>query len=103
MLHSSPAWRASVWHALRSACACLTQTSAGGVAARAAACDQRATSVRAGCKDRPPSAVQACSLTAKLKSLKCKQKCARTAARPLQRCSLDFDACLKACATQTGS
>jgi len=41
-------------------------------------------------------------LTAKLGSLKCKQKCAREGLIPLQRCGLDFNSCLKGCASQSG-
>ena len=69
----------------------------------AATCDQRAKNFQSTCKGRPTNAAQACSLAAKVKSLKCKQKCARAAVVPLERCGLDFKSCLTRCASLGGS
>jgi len=62
-----------------------------------AACDQHATAVQTGCRENRGQAVQTCLLRSKLVSIKCKQKCVRRAAIPLQRCSTQLGACLKSC------
>jgi len=62
----------------------------------AATCDDHSKGSVTSCRNRG-GAARTCSLTSKLKSLKCKQKCARATAIPLQRCALDFGSCLKGC------
>ncbi len=62
-----------------------------------AACDQHATTVRADCRTKRGPAVQTCLLRTKLLSIKCKQKCVRRVALPLQRCSTQLGGCLKSC------
>lgn len=61
------------------------------------ACDQHATAVQANCRENHGQAVQTCLLRTKLVSIKCKQKCERRAAIPLQRCSTQLGACFKGC------
>ncbi len=68
----------------------------------ATACDQQSKNAQAACKGLHGKAAEVCGLRVKLQSLKCKQKCARAALIPLQRCGLEFNACLKACAPQSG-
>jgi hypothetical protein len=42
--------------------------------------------------------IDSCNISVRLRSLKCKQKCARKSSVQLQRCSQEFNSCLTQCA-----
>jgi len=61
-----------------------------------AACSE--TAKKGGIMCRSHKDQDSCNIGVKLKSLKCKQRCAQKSSEPLQRCSQDFNACLIQCA-----
>ncbi len=78
---------------------CLTTQSAcqadphARQASCSAACDQQGKSILQSCHGRSGT----CALAAKVKTLKCKQKCARAVLSPLQACTQAFNTCLGHC------